>query len=164
MNLRIGMGYDIHRLVEGRPLFLGGIKIDFEKGLLGHSDGDAVAHALADAMLGAAGLDDIGSCFPDDDPAYKGASGVRILSETRSLLSKRGAVVSQVDLTILAEAPRLSSYRESMREALSGAIGCPAGAVSIKARTHEGLGEIGRGEAIAAYAVVLLQVAEKVGS
>jgi 2-C-methyl-D-erythritol 2,4-cyclodiphosphate synthase len=157
VNLRIAMGYDIHRLVAGRPLHLGGVEIPYEKGLLGHSDGDAAAHALADALLGAARLGDLGMHFPDDDPTWKGVSGVDLLERTRELLEPRGMEVVQADLTILAEAPRLAPYRDAMRAALSGALRCDPDAISIKSRTNEGLGAIGRGEAIAVYAVVLVR-------
>ncbi len=157
MSLRIGFGYDIHRLVADRPLVLGGVSIPFERGLLGHSDGDAAAHALADALLGAAGLGDLGSHFPSTDAAWKDVAGTRLLAETRRLLAEKNTIPLQVDLTILAEAPKLAPHREDMARALGRAIGCDPALVSVKARTHDGLGEIGRGEAIAAYAVVLVE-------
>lgn len=158
LNVRIAFGYDIHRLVPGRPLMLGGIEIPFALGLLGHSDGDVAAHALADALLAATGLGDLGTHFPPGDPDWAGASGSRILSRTRELLEARGAVTAQADLTLLAEAPKLAPYREAMQEAVARALGLDPTAISIKARTNEGLGEIGRGEAIAAYAVALVRL------
>ena len=158
MNVRVGFGYDIHRLVPGRPLMLGGVRVPFEKGLLGHSDGDVAAHALADALLGAAGLGDLGRHFPSGDPAWAGASGARILEETRRILYQNGATLVQADLTVVAEEPRLSPHAPAMRAALASALACEAGALSIKGRTHDGLGEIGRGEAICAYAVVLVRL------
>lgn len=156
MSIRIGFGYDIHRLVEGRPLHLGCVEIPYERGLLGHSDGDAVAHAMCDAALGAAGLGDIGQHFSDRDPAWKDARGSALLAATRKKLADLGAKIVQVDVTILAEEPKLAPYRERMQEELARACGCPA--VSVKARTNEGLDAIGRGEAIAAYAVVLIEL------
>ena len=155
--MRIGFGYDIHRLVEGRPLWLGGIEIAHDRGLLGHSDGDAAAHAVADALLGAAGLGDIGVNFPNDDPRYRGASGVSLLAETGTRIRAQGYRPTQVDLTIVAEGPKLAPHREAMITALAGALGLPRDAIAIKARTNEGLDAIGRGEAVAAYAVVLLE-------
>jgi 2-C-methyl-D-erythritol 2,4-cyclodiphosphate synthase len=157
MTLRVGFGYDIHRLVPGRPLFLGGIRIAFEKGLLGHSDGDAAAHAVADALLGAAGLGDLGEHFPADDPQWAGASGARILEETARLLRARHLEVVQADITVVAETPRLAPHRAAMVEAISAALSCEPSAISIKARSNEGLGEIGRGEAICAFAVAMVR-------
>jgi 2-C-methyl-D-erythritol 2,4-cyclodiphosphate synthase len=157
MSVRVGFGYDIHRLVPGRSLFLGCVEIAFPKGLLGHSDGDAAAHALVDAVLGAAGLGDLGAHFPPGDPQWAGASGAHILVRTRELLRARGAGFVQGDVTILAEAPRLEPHREAMRRAMSDPLGCDPSALSVKARTNEGMGEIGRGEAIAAFAVVLVR-------
>ncbi len=156
MDVRIGFGYDIHRLVEGRSLLLGCVAIPFERGLLGHSDGDAAAHALADALLGASGLGDLGAHFPSSDPRWAGASGTRILEETRKRLNDIGVSVAQVDLTILAEAPQLAPYRSLMTQAIARALGCHPTVISVKSRTHDGIGEIGRGEAIAAYALVLV--------
>lgn len=154
--LRVGFSYDIHRLVSGRPLHLGCLEIPHDQGLLGHSDGDVAAHALADAMLGAAGLGDLGDHFPATG-AWAGASGSAILARVRELLAAKGASFVQGDVTILAELPRLAPHRAAMQEAMAAALGCAPGAVSIKARTHEGMGEIGRGEAMAAYAVVLIR-------
>lgn len=161
MSLRVGIGFDIHRLVTGRPLFLGCVEIPHDKGLLGHSDGDAAAHALADALLGAAGLGDIGEHFPPGDPEWAGAAGSRILEETRRLLEAAGVAPVQADLAIVAEEPRLAPYRQAMRESLARPLGLGPADLSVKARTHEGLGEIGRGEAIAVYAVALVDVAAR---
>ncbi len=157
MTPRVGFGYDIHRLVEGRRLFLACVEIPFERGLLGHSDGDVGAHAIADALLGAAGLGDIGVNFPDDDPRWKDVSGAKLLAETSRLLRERGLRPLQVDLSIVAEAPRLAPHREAMIGALAAALGLAQAEISIKARTNEGLDAVGRGEAIAAYAVVLIE-------
>ena len=152
---RVGFGYDIHRLMEGRPLCLGCVEIAFSRGLAGHSDGDAAAHAVADALLGAAGLEDIGVHFPPGDPRWAGARGVELLTETRRLLAQRGLRPLQVSVTIVAEAPRLAPHRAAMEAATAAALGLDPAAVSFKGRTNEGLDAIGRGEAIAAYAVVL---------
>ena len=155
MSLRIGFGYDIHRLVAGRPLWLGAIEIPFEKGLLGHSDGDAISHALCDAQFGAVGLGDIGEQFPDTDPAWKGVSGKVLLEQTRQILAAKNAKLVQADLTVLAEAPRIAPHKESMIHSLQRATGCSD--LSIKARSNEGLDSIGRGEAIAVYAMVMVE-------
>lgn len=157
MNVRVGLGYDIHRLVEGRRLYLGAIEIPHDRGLLGHSDGDAAAHAVCDAALGAAGLGDLGAQFSETDPAWKDASGAILLAETRRRVAARGFRLAQVDVSIVAEAPRLAAYRPAMIEAIARALDLEVGAVSVKARTNEGLDSIGRGEAIAAWAVVLLE-------
>jgi 2-C-methyl-D-erythritol 2,4-cyclodiphosphate synthase len=158
LNLRVGFGYDIHRLVEGRPLFLAGIEIPFSKGLLGHSDGDAAVHALADALLSASGLGDLGQHFPPHDPQWAGVSGIRLLEETRRLLRTRGARIQQADLTIVAEEPMLFPHRATMARVVAAALGCNPSVINIKGRTNEGLDAIGRGEAIAAYAVALIRV------
>ncbi len=162
MTLRIGHGYDIHRLEAGRRLFLGCIEIPFDRGLLGHSDGDVAAHALADAMLGAAGLGDLGQHFPESDPTTRGMSGKRLLEETSRKIQAAGFEFVHGDLTIVAEAPRLSPHRDAMIEAMLAAMPAaltPAGAgfLGLKARTNEGLDAVGEGRAIAAYAVVLLR-------
>jgi 2-C-methyl-D-erythritol 2,4-cyclodiphosphate synthase len=153
---RVGFGYDIHRLVAGRPLFLGCVEIPFPLGLVGHSDGDAAAHSVADALLGAAGLGDIGVHFPPGDPQWAGAPGAVLLGETRRLLAERGLRPLQVDVTLVAEAPRLAPHREAMQVATAAALGLRPAAVSFKGRTNEGFDAIGRGEAIAAWAVVLV--------
>ncbi len=154
--MRVGIGYDIHRLVEGRPLFLGGVEIPYAKGLLGHSDGDVVMHAVADAMLGALALGDIGLHFPDTDPRYKGISSGELVRKVLMLVKKRNLVVNNTDTMILAEEPKIHPYRDRMVEALSKAMNVSKDRVNIKATTVEGVGPIGKGEAIAAYAVVTL--------
>ncbi|HKG21812.1 MAG TPA: 2-C-methyl-D-erythritol 2,4-cyclodiphosphate synthase [Blastocatellia bacterium] len=154
---RIGIGYDLHRLVEGRKLILGGTEIPFEKGLLGHSDSDVLTHAICDALLGAAALGDIGSHFPDTDPRFRGASSLDLLSAVVDLISERGFIISNIDTIIVAERPRLAPYIQPMRERLADILGVELNRVSVKAKTSEGLGEIGRGEAMAAQAVALLK-------
>jgi len=153
---RIGTGYDIHRLVEGRRLVLGGIEIAFEKGLMGHSDSDALTHAMCDALLGAASLGDIGRHFPPGDPQYRDASSLDLLSRVARLVDDAGFIVANIDATILAERPRLAPSIESMRERIASALGIDLDRVSVKAKTGEGLDAVGRGEAIAAHAVALL--------
>ena len=155
--MKLGYGYDIHRLVPGRPLWLGCVELEHDRGLLGHSDADAVAHAIADAALGAVGLGDIGENFPDTDPQWENVSGRSLLGETVRRVRARGFFIEQADVTVLAEAPKLAPYRERMRAAVAAAIGARPDAVSIKARTNEGLDAVGRGEAIAVHAVVLLR-------
>ncbi|MCD6351409.1 MAG: 2-C-methyl-D-erythritol 2,4-cyclodiphosphate synthase [Armatimonadetes bacterium] len=156
-SLRVGLGYDLHRLVEGRPLKLCGVEIDFPLGLLGHSDGDAALHAVADALLGACALGDLGQHFPDSDPAFAGADSGELLRRVVELVAQAGFEAVNVDLVILAEKPRLAPWREQMRESLATLLGLPLSAVSVKATTNEGLGPVGAGEAIAAMAVVLVQ-------
>ena len=155
--MRIGHGYDVHRLVEGRKLILGGVKIPFEKGLLGHSDADVLTHAVMDALLGAAALGDIGKHFPDSDPAYKGADSLALAREVTNLLHAKNYRIGNVDATILAQAPKLAPHIPLMRENLALALGIPVDAVSVKATTEEGLGFTGNGEGIAAHAVCLLE-------
>jgi len=154
--MRVGSGYDIHRLIKGRKLVLGGVVIPFEKGLLGHSDADVVLHALCDALLGAAGLGDIGQHFPDTEPQFKGISSMELLARTFQLVRDKGFCVNNVDATILAEAPRLDLYRSTMRTNIAGVLELEPADVNIKATTMEGLGAIGKGEAIAAMCVVTL--------
>ncbi|MCI0490448.1 MAG: 2-C-methyl-D-erythritol 2,4-cyclodiphosphate synthase [Blastocatellia bacterium] len=154
---RIGTGYDIHPLVEGRPLVLGGVEIPFEKGLLGHSDSDVLAHAIADALLGAAALGDLGTHFPDTDPRYKGISSLEILARVVELIGERGLLVANIDSVILAERPRLAPHIPEMRRRLASALKIDIERVSVKAKTNEGLDAIGRGEAMAAQAVALLR-------
>lgn len=154
--MRIGHGYDAHRLSTGRRLVLGGVEIPFEKGLLGHSDADVLTHALMDALLGAAALGDIGGHFPDKDPQYEGACSLKLLAKVAELLAERGFEVSNVDCTVLAQEPRLSPYIEQMRRNLAAVLGLELSQVSVKATTEEGLGFTGTGEGIAAHAVVLL--------
>lgn len=154
--MRIGIGYDSHKLVEGRRLIIGGITIPFEKGLLGHSDADVLSHAIIDSLIGALGLGDIGQHFPDTDPQWKDASSIELLKRIISLIRINGYKVSWIDSCIIAEKPKLSPYIEDMKTALSES-GIPPGAINIKAKTNEGMGFIGRGEGIAAYAVCLLK-------
>lgn len=158
--MRIGHGYDVHRLVEGRRLILGGVEIPYEKGLLGHSDADVLTHAVMDALLGAAALGDIGKHFPDSDPAYAGADSLALASHVATLLLKEGYRIENVDATILAQAPKLAPHIPLMREKLAAALGIPLSAVSVKATTEEGLGFTGEGLGIAAHAVCLLETAK----
>lgn len=151
--MRIGAGYDSHRLVEGRKLIIGGVDIPFEKGLAGHSDGDVLAHAIIDAIIGALGLGDIGKHFPDTDETYRGISSILLLRHAIKLADANGYRILWVDCTVIAERPRLAPYMEAMKEALAGA---GLSAVNIKAKTNEGMGFIGRGEGIAAQAACLL--------
>ncbi len=154
--MRIGHGYDVHKLVEERKLILGGVDIPYEKGLLGHSDADVLAHAVMDALLGAAGLGDIGRHFPDTDPAYAGADSLVLLERVMELLGQHGWQVENVDATILAQRPKLAPYIPQMRENLAARMGAPQGRINIKATTEEGLGFTGSGQGIAAHAVCLL--------
>ena len=153
---RVGQGYDLHRLVSGRPLLLGGVEIPFERGLLGHSDADVLLHAVIDALLGAAGQGDIGRHFPDDDPAYAGVRSLDLLARTAALLREAQWAVVNVDATIIAERPRLAPYLRKMAENIAEVLAVPPAAVNIKAKTNEGMDAVGRGEAMAAMAVVLL--------
>lgn len=154
--MRVGHGYDVHRLVEGRPLILGGVQIPFVKGLLGHSDADVLAHAAADALLGAAALGDIGVLFPDTDPAFAGADSLKLLREVCARVRAAGFELSNLDATILCQRPKLRPYIPAMRENLAAACGVSVSQVSVKATTEEGLGFTGAGEGIAAHAVCLL--------
>jgi len=157
--IRVGIGYDVHRLVKGRKLILGGVEIESEKGLWGHSDADALSHAIGDALLGAAALGDLGTHFPDTDERYKDISSLRLLEEIRSKLTDRCFRIINIDATIVAQAPKLAPYMEKMRERLSATLKIPLEHVSVKATTTEGLGFIGRGEGIACYAVVSVEKA-----
>ena len=157
MSFRIGQGYDIHRLVEGRPLILGGITIDYEKGLLGHSDADALLHAITDALLGAAGLGDIGRHFPDTDPAYKDADSKILLSDAVGLVVKAGWAIVNVDATVIAQAPKLAPHMEAIRESVAKAIGIDLQRVNIKDKTKEGCDAVGQKEAIEVHAIALLE-------
>lgn len=157
MSFRIGHGYDVHRLVEGRALILGGVEIPYEKGLLGHSDADVLVHAVADALLGAAALGDIGGVFPDTDPQYKDADSLELLSLVAVAVRDAGYTLCNVDATVLAQAPKLKPYIAEMRARLAVACGLEADAVSVKATTEEGLGFTGSGEGIAAHAVCLIE-------
>ena len=154
--IRIGQGYDVHRLVEGRKLVLGGKEIKHEKGLLGHSDADVLTHAICDALLGAAALGDIGKRFPDSDDKYKGINSLLLLKEVGRLLDTMGCQINNIDATIIAEEPKIAPYIQEMRENIAAVLNLPIGAVSIKATTEEGLGFTGRKEGIAAIAVALI--------
>ena len=153
--MRIGFGYDSHRLVKGRKLIIGGVEIPFEKGLKGHSDADVLCHAIIDAIIGALGLGDIGRHFPDTDPKWKDAASVDLLKNIVKLARNNGLDISWIDSTVITEKPKLAAYIESMKEAISKA-GITSGLINIKAKTNEGMGFIGKGEGIAAYAVCLL--------
>jgi 2-C-methyl-D-erythritol 2,4-cyclodiphosphate synthase len=154
--MRVGFGYDVHRLVAGRRLCLGGVEIPFEKGLLGHSDADVLLHALCDALLGAAGLGDLGKYFPDADPECRGIESLKLLNKTFYMITQRGFVVSNVDATILAEAPKMAPHSDAMRNNIAKALNVDRGCINIKATTAEGMGIIGSGAAIAAYCVVTI--------
>ena len=160
-NLRIGHGYDVHRLAEGRRLILGGVDIPWERGLLGHSDADVLTHAVMDALCGAAKLGDIGKLFPDSDPAYAGISSLNLLGQVAALLRAGGWAVVNVDATLIAQAPKAGPFREQMEENLAAALGTEADRVSVKATTEEHLGFTGDGSGMAAHAVVLLEKLEK---
>jgi 2-C-methyl-D-erythritol 2,4-cyclodiphosphate synthase len=153
---RVGLGYDVHRLVAGRPLILGGVEIAHELGLAGHSDADALAHAIIDALLGAAALGDIGEHFPDTDGRWRDADSLLLLREAVALLARHGLRPVNVDATVVLERPRLASHREEMRRRLATALGLDVGAVSVKATRGEGIGFVGRGEGVTAMAVALV--------
>jgi len=154
---RVGIGYDSHRFAPGRPLKLGGVLIPSEVGLLGHSDGDAVCHALTDAILGAAGIGDIGELFPDTDPANKGRDSIEMLEVAVKRVAAKGYIVSQVDVTVITESPRLAPHRESIRARLGAALGIESTSVSVKGKSNEGMGWIGRKEGLACIAVATLK-------
>ncbi|MGE5598985.1 MAG: 2-C-methyl-D-erythritol 2,4-cyclodiphosphate synthase [Bacteroidota bacterium] len=158
--MRIGQGYDLHALVPGRPLVLGGVRIPFSLGLMGHSDADVLTHAIIDALLGAAGLGDIGGHFPDTDPAYAGADSIMLLTRTLDLVRSAGWRPVNLDATLIAERPKIAPRVPEIRRRLASALRLPPEAVSVKGKTNEGLGALGRGEGIAALAVVLLAPAE----
>lgn len=158
--MRIGHGYDVHRLTAGRKLILGGVEVPFDRGLLGHSDADVLTHAVMDALLGAAGLGDIGRHFPDTDPAYAGASSLLLLDHVMDLLRQNGWRLGNLDATLLAQQPKLAPHIPQMRRNLALHLGVPTDQVNVKATTEEGLGFTGRGEGMAAHAVVLLENAE----
>lgn len=157
MSIRVGTGWDAHTFVAGRPLVLGGIELDYPLGLSGHSDADALTHAIMDALLGAAGLADIGELFPDDDPAYEGARSLDLLRRVVILLHDKGWHVVNVDAVVVCEAPRIASYRDAMKAALGDALAVAADRVGLKGSTSEGMGALGRGEGLAASAVALLR-------
>ncbi len=154
--MRVGMGYDVHRLTEDRDLIIGGVKIPYEKGLLGHSDADVLLHAISDALLGAAALGDIGKHFPDSDPAYKGISSLILLEKVGDMLSERGFLIENIDATIIAQAPKMRPYIDEMRGNIAKALKMDQGQVNVKATTEEGLGFTGNGEGISSQAVCLL--------
>ena len=154
--MRIGQGYDVHRLVEGRKLILGGVEIPYEKGLLGHSDADVLLHAVMDALLGAAALGDIGQHFPDSDERYKGISSVELLKEVGKILQENGYLIENIDSTVIAQRPKLLPYRPQMAKNIADALGIEPDQVSVKATTEEGLGFTGAGEGISAQAIALL--------
>lgn len=156
-NFRIGHGYDVHRLAEGRKLILGGVEIPWDRGLLGHSDADVLVHAVMDALTGASRLGDIGKLFPDTDPAYAGISSLKLLAEVGRLLAERGFAVVNIDATLLAQAPKIAPYREQMVENIAAALGIGSERVNVKATTEEGLGFTGDGSGMAAHAVALLE-------
>ena len=156
-GMRIGHGYDVHRLAEGRKLILGGVDIPWERGLLGHSDADVLTHAVMDALLGAAGLGDIGKHFPDTDAAYAGADSLELLARVTALMGEKGFSVGNVDATILAQRPRLAPYIPQMRDNLARVMGVGLEYVNVKATTEEGLGFTGSGEGMAAHAVALIE-------
>ena len=157
LNIRTGFGYDVHRLTEGRPLMIGCVHVPYEKGLLGHSDADVLAHAIADALLGAAALGDIGKHFPDTDPAYEGMSGKEILSRTAEIIKNAGFTIINTDATLVAQRPKISPYTAEMQRLVAEALGIEPGQVGIKATTEEGLGITGSGEAMAAYAAASIK-------
>lgn len=154
--MRIGMGYDVHRLVEGRDLIIGGVKIPYEKGLLGHSDADVLLHAVMDALLGAAAMGDIGKHFPDTDPAYKGISSLLLLEKVGELLEEKTFLIENIDATIIAQAPKMRPYIDGMRENIARVLRIQTDQVNVKATTEEGLGFTGAGEGISAQAVCVL--------
>ncbi len=155
--MRVGVGYDVHRLAADRPLIIGGVDIAFEQGLDGHSDADVLTHAIMDALLGAAGLGDIGQHFPDSDDRYKGISSIKLLSEVKRKLSDRGYKVNNVDAVVVAQAPKMAPHISTMRENLARVLNIHCSAVNVKATTTEHLGFAGRGEGIAAYAVCTIE-------
>ncbi|MGN0165053.1 MAG: 2-C-methyl-D-erythritol 2,4-cyclodiphosphate synthase [Lachnospiraceae bacterium] len=155
--MRIGMGYDVHRLVDDRDLIIGGVKIDYDKGLLGHSDADVLLHAISDALLGACALGDIGKHFPDNDPKYKGADSLMLLAEVGKMLNDNMYIIDNIDATIIAQRPKMAPHIDKMRENIAGALGVEVSRVSVKATTEEGLGFTGSGEGISAQAICLVQ-------
>ena len=156
MSVRCGIGYDLHRLEAGRKLIVGGIELPFDKGPAGHSDGDVLAHALCDALLGAAGLGDIGTHFPDTDPKWKGANSLIFLEHARKLLAEKNFAIEHVDAVVITEKPKLGPHFPKMREALGRALGVPAEKIHLKAKTNGGVDAIGRGEAIAAHVIATI--------
>ena len=158
--MRVGMGYDVHKLVEGRDLIMGGVKIPYEKGLLGHSDADVLLHAISDALLGAAALGDIGKHFPDTDPKYTGADSLKLLEHVGNLLEEKLYVIGNIDATIIAQRPKMAPHIPQMRENIARALHISVDQVNVKATTEEGLGFTGSGEGISSQAIALLQTVE----
>jgi 2-C-methyl-D-erythritol 2,4-cyclodiphosphate synthase len=156
INFRIGEGWDVHALVPGRPLVIGGVTIPHPVGLLGHSDADVLLHAITDALLGAAALGDIGAHFPDTDPVFRGADSLRLLAEAVRRVRQEGWKVGNIDCTVVAQAPRMAPYREAMRDAIARALGIEPGQVNVKAKTAEKLGPVGQGQSIKAHAISLI--------
>jgi 2-C-methyl-D-erythritol 2,4-cyclodiphosphate synthase len=156
--MRIGIGYDVHRLVQGRPLVLGGVSIPFDKGLMGHSDADVLVHAACDALLGAAGLGDLGEHFPDSDEAFRGIYSIELLKRCRRLVQEKGYGIVNLDGVIMAQAPKLNPFRREMEKTMAAALDMPTDRINVKATTTEGLGFVGRQEGIAAQCVVLIDV------
>ncbi|MBS1839718.1 MAG: 2-C-methyl-D-erythritol 2,4-cyclodiphosphate synthase [Acidobacteria bacterium] len=156
MSVRVGIGYDLHRLEAGRKLIVGGIELPFDKGPMGHSDGDVVAHAMVDALLGAAGLGDIGQHFPDTDPKWKGANSLIFLEHTRRLLDEKGFAIEHVDAIVILERPKLGPHFPRMKDVLAKSLGVPPEKIHLKAKTNEGVDAVGRGEAIASHIVATL--------
>jgi 2-C-methyl-D-erythritol 2,4-cyclodiphosphate synthase len=156
MNVRCGIGYDLHRLAEGRKLIIGGVEVPFDKGPVGHSDGDVLAHALCDALLGAAGLGDIGTHFSDSDPQWKGANSLLFLEHARKLVDGKRFSIEHIDAVVILERPKLGPHFPKMREALAKSLGLPAEKIHLKAKTNEGVDAVGRGEAIACHVVATL--------
>jgi 2-C-methyl-D-erythritol 2,4-cyclodiphosphate synthase len=156
MRIRTGIGWDSHRLAEGRRLILGGVEIAYDRGLLGHSDADVLTHAVMDALLGAAGLEDIGALFPDTDPAYAGADSIGLLADVVRRVTAGGGTIEHVDTTVIMERPKLAPHRDAIRASLAAGLGVGADQVNVKASTGEGLGFVGRGEGVAALAVATI--------
>ena len=154
---RTGIGYDLHRLAPGRKLMLGGVEVPFDRGPVGHSDGDALAHAICDALLGAAGLGDIGTHFPDSDPQWKNAASLRFLERVRTLLAEKRLCIGYIDAVVITERPKLAPHFPAMREALAAALGLDPARINLKAKTNEGVDAVGRGEAIAAQAIATIE-------
>jgi len=160
--MRIGTGYDVHRLISGRKLILGGVTIPFEKGLLGHSDADVLVHSICDALLGAAGLEDIGLHFPDTDPKFKDISSIKLLEKTYEMVTKKGFNLINIDTTVFAQEPKISPFRKKMQQNIARAMDVRLNCINIKATTTEGLGIFGRGEGIGAMSVVLIEPNRKI--
>ncbi|KLE17133.1 2-C-methyl-D-erythritol 2,4-cyclodiphosphate synthase [Clostridium sp. C8] len=156
--MRIGLGYDVHRLVEGRDLIIGGVNIPYEKGLLGHSDADVLLHAIMDSLLGASALGDIGKHFPDTDPRFKGISSIKLLEEVGKLLSVNGYSINNIDATIIAQKPKMAPFIQQMRENIANALNINLNQINVKATTEEGLGFTGNGEGISSQSICLLQL------